>query len=55
MVAATGNGQCIAEKQVSRAHRKQREGGEGGRENEGTGFLFPRQDSCDNQEVSTAM
>lgn len=27
----------------------------GGRENEGTGFLFPRQDSCDNQEVSTAM
>lgn len=42
VVVVTRNGQCVLEKQVSRAHRKQGGRRRGERENEGTGLLFPR-------------
>lgn len=48
VVAVTGNGQCIPEKQESRAHHKQREGGERER---GDRIFIPQT----GQEVSTAI
>lgn len=41
VVAVTGNGQCIAEKQVSRVHSKQREGEGGERMGGGQDFYSP--------------